>query len=310
MDQRLKQLSYSSLLTLHACPRRYELYKLNSVESNPEDEDETASITFATGHSVGAGVAHVFLGTTEDEILWNLFLGWNADLLANDTKRFKSFWYSVIAIQKLAAMRREGFLKDWEVVEYNGKPAIELSFIISFPDGFVYRGFVDCVLRNKTNGKIMVLECKTSSYYELSAALYKNSAQAIGYSVVLDSLFPNLNTYEVFYLIYRTKHMVWEPMQFTKSYLQRALWIQELLLDIETLKLYDKANVYPMRGESCKSFGRDCEYFGVCTMSNTYLTKPMTPETSLEIDNNNSTFQIHVSISDLINAQLNKETVK
>ena len=117
MDQRLKQLSYSSLLTLHACPRRYELYKLNSVESNPEDEDDEASITFATGHSVGAGEAHVFLGTPEDEILWNLFLGWNADLLANDTKRFKSFWYSVIAIQKLISLRKEGFLKDWEVVE-------------------------------------------------------------------------------------------------------------------------------------------------------------------------------------------------
>ena len=28
-------------------------------------------------------------------------------------------------------------------------------------------------------------------------------------------------------------------MEFTKSYLQRALWLQELLLDIETIKLYE-----------------------------------------------------------------------
>ena len=29
---------------------------------------------------------------------------------------------------------------------HEDKPAVELSFIINFPDGFTYKGFVDAVL--------------------------------------------------------------------------------------------------------------------------------------------------------------------
>lgn len=306
MDIRLKQLSYSSSLTLHSCPRKYELYKLNSNTSDIES-DMSSSITFATGHTIGVGVGMVFLGHSEDEIIWQMFLTWYADLLDSNPKQHKSFWLCVIAIQKLIAMRASGFLSEWEVVTYEGKPAIELSFIIKFPDGFVYRGYVDCVLRNKSSGVIMVLECKTSSAYELSASSYKNSAQALGYSIVLDHIFPNLSSYKVQYLIYRTKHMLYEPMEFTKSFLARALWIKELMLEIEMIKLYDTVGVFPMHGESCREYGRDCEYFGICTMSNERLTQTLNEETESRILETHETFQISVSLADLIAAQLNKE---
>ena len=195
----------------------------------------------------------------------------------------------------------EGFLDDYELVYHDGRPACELSFSVSFQDGFRLRGFVDAVLRNKTTGSVIVLECKTTGSATVNPATYKNSAQAIGYSIVLDVLFPELSSYEVLYLIYQTKSQEYTTIPFTKSYMQRALWIRELLLDIETIKLYEEAEIYPQRGESCFNFFRECEYMQTCSLSTSYLTKKCT-----EADVDKTEYQIQLSLEDLITAQLAK----
>lgn len=303
IDIRLKQLSYSSLLTLHACPRRYQLYKLGS---NISVEDDASSLTFAYGHTVGLGTQLAFEGKSEEEILWELFKSWEVELYADSDKRHESFWLAIHAVQKFIGMRNAGFLAEWELVYYEGKPACELSFAITFPGGFRYRGFVDAVLRNKYTGAIAVLEVKTTSLSDIDEAVYKNSAQAIGYSIVLDAIFPELSSYEVLYLPYKKKIKEYELRPYTKSYLQRALWIQELLLDIESIKMYDAAGVWPMRGESCYSFYRQCEYFGTCTLSTNYLTKPVTPETTEKIEAEQ--FTVNLTLMDLLDSQLAKDS--
>lgn len=305
MDLRLKQLSYSSLLTLHGCPRKYQLYKLGS-QAEDTDHDGSQSVTFAYGHVVGLGIQLVLQGKTETEILWELFRFWQPDLFAENVKQVKSFWLAIAAVQKFISLRANGLLKDYELVYHDGLPAVELGFIIEFPDGFVYRGYVDAVLRNKHTGEILVLEVKTTSATNLNPATYKNSAQAIGYSVVLDVLFPALSSYKVLYLVYKTKGMEYEQLPFTKSYLQRALWIQELLLDIETIKLYEGAGVYPMHGESCYEFYRECEYLNLCTLSTANLTEALTEEGTEKIVEENAKYQIKLKLEDLIQAQLAK----
>lgn len=303
IDPRIKKLSYSSLLTLHACPRKMQLYKLQSQEEDV-DIDGYANITFAFGHIVGEGVQYILDGYSIEETIYKMFLGWHADLFAENDKQKKSFWLAVIAVQKFVSLRDAGFLQDYELVYYNDAPAVELSFRITFPDGFTMRGFVDAVLRHKITGEIMILECKTSSALNLNPATYKNSSQAIGYSVVLDVLFPELSSYNVMYLVYKTKSLEWEELSFTKSYLQRALWIQELLLDIETIKLYESTGVYPMRGESCYSYFRDCEYLNLCTMSTKHLTTPYVEENQRKEE-----YQIELNLHDLIEAQLTKGNI-
>jgi hypothetical protein len=203
-------------------------------------------------------------------------------------------------------MKASGYLQDWELVYHEGKPACELSFIITFPDGYVYRGFVDAVLRNKVTGKVMVLEIKTSSAAFISAAQYKNSAQAIGYSIVLDTLFPSLSSYEVLYLIYKTKALEYEQMPFVKSYVQRARWIKELLLDIESISKYAAENLFPMHGESCNDWYRDCEYLDLCTLDNSYLITPPSLEDLQRIAEDNAKYQIKLTLSDLLESQLSK----
>lgn len=303
MDARIQNLSYSSLLTLHDCPRKFQLYRLQS-KADEVDDGGSSNVTFAFGHIVGEGIQAALENKTEQEIFFQMFLGWHADLEDRNEKQVKSFYHAIAAVQKFLSMRAVGLLQDYELVYYNGKPAVELSFRITFPDGFKYRGFVDAVLQHKISGEVLVLECKTTSATNLNPAQYKNSAQAIGYSVVLDVIFPELSSYKVLYLVYKTKSMEYESLPFNKSYLQRALWIQELLLDIETIKMYEEASIYPMRGESCFSFYRECEYLNLCTLSTQHLvTEYVEPEKVEE-------FMIELSLSDLINSQLSKTEVQ
>ena len=308
IDYRIRQLSYSSLLTLHECPRKYELYKKRT--EHRAEESELSTITFSFGHVVGEAIQLALTpGVTYEQIVMKMFTSWHADLFSYDEKGAKSFWDAMIALKRFISLREGGFLQDYELVYYEGKPACELSFCINFPDGFRYRGYVDAVLRHKTTGEVLVLECKTTGSKSLSATTYKNSAQAIGYSIVLDAIFDHLSSYQVLYLIYQTHSREYTTIPFIKTYLQRALWIRELLLDIETIKMYEEAGVYPMRGESCYNYFRDCEYLASCTMSNTYITKPATPECEDKIE-----YQINLTLADLLENQLarthNSETIE
>ena len=184
-------------------PRKFQLYRLRTTHR--AEETAKSTVTFAFGHIVGEAIQLAIEGYSEQDIIFKMFLGWHTDLFAEDPKLAKSFFSAVIALKRFLSLREAGFLKEYELVYYNGKPACELSFSVIFPDGFRLRGFVDAVLRHTDTGKVIVLECKTTGSATVNPATYKNSAQAIGYSIVLDSIFPDLSSYEVLYLIYNTK---------------------------------------------------------------------------------------------------------
>jgi hypothetical protein len=302
-DPRLKLMSYSSNLLLHKCPRKYQLYKLKAVE-DPEDPDAALNqnLTFAFGHIVGEGIQDVLDGMEESAVIWRMFLGFHANLEDRNEKQNKSFYLAVTAIQRFISLRANGFLDDYELLYYQGKPAKELSFRIHLPNGFKYRGSVDAVLRHKVSGKILVLECKTSSSNTLHATTYKNSSQAVGYSVVLDVIAPEVSSYEVLYLVYLTKDMAYEQLRFVKTYLQRATWIQELLLDVETIKLYEQTGIYPMRGESCMDFFRDCEYLNQCNLSTHLITAPFTPKSVID----DKVYDVELTLDQIIESQMKK----
>jgi hypothetical protein len=159
-------------------------------------------------------------------------------------------------------------------------------------------------------GAVRVLECKTHSGTTINPATYKNSAQAIGYSIVLDAIFPELSSYDVLYLAYSSKREEYEMIPFEKSYYARALWIRELLLDVETIKMYEENQIYPMHGESCFDFYRECEYLQHCTLSTEHLVSPLTEDAVAQIDAELEKFQIKITLNDLINAQLTKNVTK
>lgn len=305
-DPRLLNLSYSSLLTFHSCPRKFQLDRLGSISESSESISE--SITFSYGQIVGLGIQLALESKTYPEIIWQMFLGWKPELFEENPKQNKSFAAAVYAVDKFISMCEQGYLSNYSLVYYDGKPACELSFLISLPNGFKYRGFVDAVLKHDITGEVIVLECKTSSATTLNPATYKNSAQAIGYSIVLDAIFPELSSYRVLYLIYSTKSLSYDQLEFTKSYVQRARWIRELVLDTDLLGVYNANDLYPMRGESCFTYFRECNYMGLCQMDTDRLVIPITPEQITKIEETNSTYQIQITLDDLITSQLNKVT--
>ena len=306
IDPRVKLLSHSSRSLLNKCARKYQLYRLSS-EQQEGDPIKTAEslVTFAYGKAVGVGVQSTLEDKTEDQILMDVFLEWDTDLLAETPRQKKSFWLAVFATQKFMDMRFGGYLEDYELVYYDGKPAVELAFQITLPEGYKYRGFVDAVLRHKKTGEIVVLECKTSSGTAQSAQ-YKNSGQALGYSVVLDILFPKLSSYSVLYFVYESVSMSYKELVFPKSLLQRALWLQELLIDTQIINLYESYGTYPMQGGSCFDFFKPCEYLGLCTLTTSRLTKPLTQAVLDKIKEDEAKYTFKLDFYDLVDAQIAK----
>jgi len=306
IDPRLKLLSHSSRTLLHTCPRKYQLYRLSSQTAAADEIKETEQgVTFAYGTAVGVGVQSTLESKTEQQIYLDTFLSWDVDLLDETPRQKKSFWLAMFAVQKFISLRESGFLDEYELVYYKGKPAVELAFQILLPEDYRYRGFVDAVLKHRSTGEIMILECKTSSG-TANSSTYKNSGQALGYSVVLDILFPEMSSYTVLYLVYETKSMSYKELPFTKSLLQRALWLQELLIDTQIITLYDSFDTYPMQGHSCFNFFRDCEYLGLCTLSTKNLTKPLTAELLSKVEEDLERYDFTVDFYDLIEAQIAK----
>lgn len=265
-DPRLFKLSYSGNLTLHGCPRKFQLERYTAKVN--VDIDWRSSLTFQYGHTVGDAIAATVAGVSKDKILLDAFTGWKMDLFTENEKQKKSFTYALFAIHKFWAMQEEGFFEDFEIVYFHGRPAAELSFKIEFPNGFTYRGYVDLVVRNKVTGEYVILELKTNSGKWINTSQYKNSSQAIGYSVVLDAIAPGLTSYTVEYLVWMTNLDRWENFSFPKTYMQRALWLRDRIWDndqINTLIHTEGSyGIWPMHGEHCTNYNKECAYMNTC----------------------------------------------
>lgn len=257
-------LSYSTSCTLHSCPRRFLLEKLTAESSS----DTTDNVDFLYGHAVGAGVQNFAHAKDIRAAVWDSFLSWKGDLLLEVPKKNKSFFNALLGVMKFAGTVGE-LLEDWEVaVLANGKPAIELAFRLDLGNGYFYMGHIDAILWHPQRRQFMVLELKTTGFNSINDAQYKNSAQALGYSLIVDVLAPLYNAeagnYEVLYLVYKATIREWEALPFVKSRQQRANWLLQLRMDCSILTLFRETDHFPTHGESCYNFFRQCEFFGIC----------------------------------------------
>lgn len=257
--------SYSQLLDLHSCPRRFHLKKHYAGSMDLED-----NVDFLFGHAVGAGVQSLWnLKNPQENLhvaLFNSAMAWNGPFDLRVAKKKKSIWEAGIAVEKFLPYITET-MDDWEVIALpNGKPGIEISFALDCNNGYKHYGHLDVVCRNRRNGVIAVIELKTTGLKNAEEAVYANSSQALGYSIILDTLFPGLTSYEVFHFIYSSTDREWTPMPFTKTMSHKAEWIRDTILDHAMLDTYNRMGFYPKRGESCFNYFRRCEFFGTCNV--------------------------------------------
>lgn len=266
--------SYSMQSVFHACPRKYQIKKLQAATGTSE---RIQSVTFSFGHAVGAGVAEydAALGDGHDQLaaldraIWAAFLAWDIDLLEIETKGTyadgagkptgKSFAGAIWALQKYQVfVDEETNLRDYETVK------IEANIAVDFEDGHWYVGHIDELLRHKELGSFLVKENKTTGLRNVDPSLYANSDQALSYAVVIDML--GGNEFEVLYTIYSSAAQEWTQHRFVKSSVKKASWLQDQLLMHQQLDSYVELDFFPMRGSACFDYMRKCEYFGRCDM--------------------------------------------
>lgn len=267
-----KRLSYSSILTFHKCPRKFYL------ERHQTSRDEK-SIHLAYGSSMGVGMQEVMKNSSYETVIFAAFLAWDLDLEEEDVKGKKSFWDAIHAINQFASefwpsMQRSG----WQLLHLNDKATDEFGFKINLPDGFYLLGYLDGILFNKNNNEVRVLETKTTKYTNVHEALYSNSWQGIGYSIVLDELvasgkLESFSSLEVLYLVLKSTAKEFELFPFKKPPSVKAGWLYNMHREVQAIKACEDEDYWPKYGESCWDYAsfKPCQFYGVCDMHPKHL---------------------------------------
>jgi hypothetical protein len=305
----LKLSSYSSRSTKRQCARKFQLYRLM-----PETErEETIDTRF--GHAVGDGVQTLFITRSVKDAHWRMFLRWGESLFDGvddeTAKKRKSLFHAFAAVEAFTFF--ENLLEEYEVATYRDEhgvehAAVELGAKIDLGDGFYERAKFDAVLRNKSNGRYTVLECKTTGMNFVHEAMYKNTGQGIGYSVVLDTIAhqhgQSVENFDVLYVVYQSTQMEWHQFRFRYSATDRLLWLKDVLLDKQETITYAETEYFPKNGASCFAYNRPCKYFDVCGMSDRVLIGD-TSKLPVKEDKPED-YPFSYTIDELITAQLAK----
>ena len=254
------RLSYSALEELHTCERKFQL---NRLLAGDRSREESPHLSF--GSAFGTGVQSYLEHQDKERALFDCWLAYWP--IAEDDK--KSQVRAHICLEN-AFHTLDNLLMEYELVFFEGKPAVELSFRLDVDEKFYFVGYVDVILRHRFTNNYVIVEVKTTGLSILDVSpLYKNSGQALGYSIILDQIVgAEQAEYEVLYIVCQLGRTFTESkihlLPFNKTLLDRFTWFLTLGLDVKHLHEMAELGVYPKRGGSCLSFMRPCMHFGTC----------------------------------------------
>lgn len=281
------RLSEHTINTLNSCERKFQLNRLLKSSAPVWTEDSVPSVR---GHAWGVAVQEYILHGNIDKALFTLWLNYHPEVY---DERKKIYLWRAVNNFLCAKDMMDKIRNNYRVAQFNGKPAVELSFRLDLDDKWHFVGYIDLVLQNIMTHRYAVLEVKTTTYnlHDL-VPVYKNSGQALGYSIALDRIVgEDQSQYEVLYFITRDKQDAdarnFIPdtylFPFTKTLLDRLRWFYTLELDRQRLNTMLELGMFPMRGSACVSFNRVCEHFGTCNTTAADITRPI-PEEEVEYD--------------------------
>lgn len=275
------RLSISTLELFHTCERMFQLVELLQ---NAANERATTPIHIF-GQAWGVGIVEYLLTGKLDAAVYKMWLAYYP--LLEDHQRTEELCIHGLrqAQGKLDAIRSE-----WEIATFNNKPAIELGFRLNINERFYFESAMDAALRHKGTGGYGVLENKhTMSWLDDITPMYKNSFQALLYSIVLDQVSgQELNSYELKYFVGQFKSSeLWKPIihvfPWKKTLLDRLNLFMTLALDVQRIQQCLDTGIFPMRGHSCLRFNRPCHFFNLC-----HMRKGDTPKDDAYIEKNKS----------------------
>lgn len=265
------RLSHSTMQLLRSCERKFQKTKLLRTTAPRE---ESPALSF--GKAYGAGVQHYLVlrsaGYAQRESLdAALYVAWLSYFPSlEDDRRFQE---RVVELLLKSMPFLEARLEEYEVAIFNGKPASELSFKLEINDRYYYVGYVDLVMRHRTNGRYIVVDIKSTSLNAQDLRpYYRNSDQGIGYSIVLDAIVgSNLSSFDVGYWVTQlsnAKSGLWDAtmhdLTFPYTLKDRFDWFLKLYLDVNYMQGLESLTAYPKRGNACMNFNRVCNFYSEC----------------------------------------------
>lgn len=288
------RLSHSSLETLHTCERKWQQEKLLV---NDNDREETEHTVF--GRAFGTGVASYLVTQDADQALWNAWMAYYPELESDK----KSMTRCMLALIKSFG-ELDSILMEYEVAEFEGKPAVELSFRLDISPKYYFVGHIDVVLRHRITGINYVMDAKHTGLQLFDLApMYQNSGQCLGYSIALDRIVgEKLSSYGVLYFVAQLgktfDSIKVQTLPFDKTLLDRLKWFLTLGLDVKKLEMMEELNVYPMRGHSCLRFNKPCKFFGTCGLHALDIPKKR--------EEDNKVYDFHYDLQELITDHLQR----
>lgn len=271
-------LSYSKILTLHSCPRKFELKELE------ERGEYTSTIPTAYGHAWMGGVQELFRSESFERAIVAAYSYWPFGNTQPD-KYKRSFGMIFHALEQFYAGPFQELIAEWKLppdgIEHLflieiSKPQYDEEGKLLIP-GFNYQGHIDLILQHREDNRLAVFEGKTTTM-NVSEATYANSAQTGGYQVVLNDLAARLdcpNSGEVNYLVQRPQDVLnyeegfgFTVMPFLKGRKAAIDFLHTMLSEVERIQHYIRTGFFPKYGESCTAYGRPCHFFGMCNMQN------------------------------------------
>lgn len=268
------RLSHSSLSTLLVCERKFQLEKILKTDVA---RDETEHTVF--GSAYGAGIATYLVTQDIDQALYQAWLSYYPQLETDKKNQALCLHALLVAVPHM-----DRLLDQYEVVSFNDKPAVELSFRINVSEHYYFVGYLDVVLKDRFTDQHFVMDIKTTGLAFLDLdPLYKNSGQALGYSIALDKIVgEKQSSYGVLYFVAqlgRNFAVKIHVLAYQKTLLDRLNWFITLGQDTQRLDTMRDINVYPMRGNSCIQYMRPCKFFGVCGLKSFDEPKEEEPDT-------------------------------
>jgi hypothetical protein len=290
------RLSYSTMHLLLECERKFQLNRLLDSYQN-----QHASEHFAFGHALEEGCVSYLLHEDKDRALWEAYLAYHEVIdgvleIAESVKKSELVAVNMVwaAFPYLDTLKEE-----WDIAEFNGKPAVQLSFNIDIDEDFYYVGYLDLALKNKYTGKYAVIDFKSTGMNLMSLdPLYMNSEQLIGYSIILDYITGKDNSeYDVYYFVGQIgSGNGFSPrihtLQYPKSLKDRLNFFITLGMDVERLHKMLNTGIFPQRGSSCLKFNKPCPHFGTCGLHSL--------DTPKAIEEDTIEYSFHANLNELI----------
>ena len=258
-------ISNSSLGVLTSCPRRF-MYQY----TQPVRQDTMATLV---GTAMHQGIQEWALSGDRDRAYTALLRAYPFDKWLEESSSSKAKRSITSCMTALDAAMDGISYSGLRLMDINGKPANELDFALtlSTPElkyPLCYTGSIDSIYL-QADDSILVCDYKTTTRpVDLTAAMYRNSNQAVMYALILSAAL-GIKPTDIYY-----QYAIIEMTDKIPTFCMHAKPItdeavSEAVATLKTMSLWISSmldsHFFPKSSSSCINYNRLCSHYDRCT---------------------------------------------